>query len=123
MAKASLSPRIQPGDLAIFVGGLNLGKLVHVERAFAGEEVISGTHFCKTPGASRAWVVRSLGAPLVSKFTDGRINPKRHLVAAFDEDALRSLRPRRGTDQTLRWAAKDDTGSLPSDVSDKQVGA
>lgn len=106
MAKTSPSQHIKPGDLAIFICGPNIGKLVHVERAFFGDEVIEGAHFCKTPGHPRAWVVRSLGTPLISKFVDGEINPKHHQVAAFNEDALRPLRPGRGEDQTLQWAAK-----------------
>ena len=106
MAKTSLSQRIKPGDLAIFIGRLNAGNLVYVERAFTGEEVIGGTRFCKSGDHPRAWVVRSLGAPLISRHLDGDINPKHHQVAPFNEDCLRPLRPGRGKDQTLRWAAK-----------------
>ena len=106
MSKASLSQRIKPGDLAIFIHGLNSGKLVHVERAFTGDEVIGGSRFCKTGGYPRAWVVRSLGAPLISRFVDGDINPKHNQVAVFNEDCMRPLRPRRGEDQTLQWSEK-----------------
>lgn len=106
-ASSSLSSTsCKPGDIAIFIAGRNLGKLVHIDRTFIGEEVIGGTLFCKTPNAYQAWVVTSLGGPLVSRFIDGPVNPKPNQTAPFDENMLRPLRNPRGADQTMRWSGK-----------------
>lgn len=97
--------RCQPGDIAVFISGPNLGKLVHVDRPFVGIEDIGGTIFCKTmPGPS--WVVTSLGGPLFNFMTDDTINPKGHITAPFNELRLRRLRNPKGDDQTLIWSAK-----------------
>lgn len=100
-----MSTRCKPGDIAVFISGLNLGKLVHIDRAFAGEETIDGTHYVKTGSGSFAWVVTSLGGPLVSRFVSRAIDPKPRMVSVFNANCLRPLRNPRGTDQTLRWMA------------------
>ena len=97
--------RCKPGDIAVFISGPNLGKLVHVDRAFIGDEEFDGTLFCKTmPGP--AWVVTSLGGPLFNFMSDDTLGPKGRTTAPFNERRLRPLRNPKGDDQTMRWSAK-----------------
>lgn len=97
--------RCKPGDIAIFIRGQNLGKLVHIDRAFIGIEAIGGTIFCKTmPGP--AWVVTSLGGPLFNLMMDDTINPNSHTTAPFNERCLRPIGNPKGEDQTMRCNAK-----------------
>ena len=104
--KSSKSTRCKPGDIAIFISGLNTGKLCLIERLCAEVENIDGHVFHKTPNVHIAWVVSSLGGPLQSLYLAGGIDPQTRMVAAFDENVLRPLRKPRGADQTMLWNAK-----------------
>jgi hypothetical protein len=95
-----MNSRCRPGDIAVFICGKNLGKLVHVDRAFIGEEEISGTLFRKTT-TGPSWVVTSLGGLLFNLMEDGGTT-KGQLVAPFNGQALRPIRNKKGKDQSLR---------------------
>lgn len=98
--------RCQPGDIAIFVCGQNLGKLVHIDRAFIGEEDIGGTLFRKM-GEGPSWVVTSLGGLLFNLMADDDATyPKGHFTAPFNERALRPLRNPKGEDQALNASSR-----------------
>lgn len=100
-----MNSRCKPGDIAIFVSGPNLGKLVHVDRAFIGDEEFAGTLFRKTmPGP--AWVVTSLGGPLFNFMSDDTIDPQARTTAPFNERRLRPLRDPKGADQAMSLSEK-----------------
>lgn len=105
-AQITTSQSIKAGDIAIFIRGLNVGKLVHVDRQFTDDEVIDGTTFTKSPTGYKAWVVTSLGGPLKCRHVSGGIDPKAYLTAPFEEIMLRPIRPGRGKDQSLTWTGE-----------------
>ena len=99
-------PACRPGDTAVVISGLNLGKIVQVERLYTNsKEVISGSTWVDAPGkCGPAWVVHSLSGPLFAHRTDGgEPHLGLHMTRVMSDFLLRPLRDSDGSDESLMW--------------------
>lgn len=107
------SLRCKPGDIAVVLSRLNLGKIVRVERPYADpKEVISGSLWSSGPlgkDFGPAWVVSTLAGPLKSMDEDGVPGLKTHMTAVIGDVFLRPLRDSDGSDESLTWSPASKT--------------
>jgi hypothetical protein len=104
--KAPASLRCKPGDIAVVLGRMNLGRLVQVERLHTNpKEVIDGELWLDVPGeCNPAWVVHSLSGPLHARRIDGVTpDPVLHMTSVINDAILRPLRDSDAPDESLMW--------------------
>ena len=100
----------KPGDIAIVIeSGLNLGKLVQVERVYVNGEVVSRATWPDETGSGLlAWVVHSISGPLWS-CNVARTRNSSSMMRVFNDRDLRPIRQTEGADETLTWKALPTT--------------
>lgn len=116
--KAKKIINCRPGDLAIYVSGVNLGAIVRVECAFHGDGWLDGFHWITEPGVEGpVWVVSTMGGMLSAWLTDGNVRKGMYRVCAAPDSILRALRDDDGDDQSLSWVDRPPAETLfPQEV-------
>lgn len=109
MATKEITPaslRCKPGDIAVVIVGMNLGKIVQIERLHTNpKERISDMLWLAPPGENNpAWVVNSLSGLLRAKRVDGITpDPKLYTTSVINDSLLRPIRDSDGQDESLMW--------------------